>query len=97
MQMKMHRLAALVTLSLVPLGSSPGKALAQATTITDPPSQSNRETRKQLKNDEKANKAQEKADKAERKALNTKEQKNADKKQEKADKAAAKASAPQPN
>jgi hypothetical protein len=51
-------------------------------------------TKKQLKNDEKADKQQAKADKAERKALGTKQQKKADKAQDKANVKAEKASQP---
>ena len=50
--------------------------------------------KKQLKNDEKADKQQAKADKAERKALGTKQQKKADKAQDKANVKAEKASQP---
>jgi hypothetical protein len=52
------------------------------------------ETKAQLKQQHKADKAQAKADKAERKALNTKEQKKADKAQDKANKETDKATVP---
>jgi hypothetical protein len=52
------------------------------------------ETKSELKQQHKADKAQAKADKAERKALKTKEQKKADKAQDKADREAAKVTPP---
>lgn len=52
------------------------------------------QTKGQLKQQAKAEKAQAKADKSERKALKTKEQKKADKAQDKADREADKAATP---
>jgi hypothetical protein len=56
--------------------------------------QTTAETRAQLKQQHKADKAQAKADKARRKALGTHEQKDADKAQDKADREANKAADP---
>src|SRR5271155_3141972 len=95
--MKLHRPAVVLTLLLALGGASLVPAVAQdnaTTTTQDNATQNNKETRKQLKKEEKAEKDQAKADKAERKALNTKEQKKADKAQDKADKASGQASSP---
>jgi hypothetical protein len=48
--------------------------------------QTTADTKRELKQDQKADKSQAKADKAQRKALNTKQQKKADKAQDKANK-----------
>jgi len=81
--MKQTMLAGLLSLGII--ASVPLAAQNTADTTT---------TKKQLKNDEKADKQQAKADKAERKALGTKQQKKADKAQDKANVKAEKASQP---
>ena len=83
--MKIHQLAAALTLGLVLIG--PG--LAQSNV------EANKDAQKQLKQEHKAHKAQAKADKDKRKALDTKEQKKADKAQDKANREANKATTPQ--
>lgn len=65
-----------------------GPVFAQSNTDTT------KETRAQLKQQAKTEKAQAKADKAQRKALNTKEQKKADKAQDKANHEAEKITPP---
>jgi hypothetical protein len=82
--MKRTMLAGLLGLGLVMSGS----VVAQNTADTAA-------TRKELKQDHKADKQQAKADKAEKKALDTKQQKKADKSQDKANREADKTASPQ--
>jgi len=82
--MKRTMLAGLLGLGLMVSGS----VVAQNTADTAA-------TKKELKQDQRADKQQAKADKAERKALGTKQQKKADKAQDKANREADKAAAPQ--
>jgi hypothetical protein len=91
--MRIHQAAAVLTLSFVLAGTG----FAQSN--TDQTGQSNveqtRQTKKELKQQHKVDKARAKADKAQRKALDTDEQKKADKAKDKANREAEKAAEPQ--
>jgi hypothetical protein len=89
--MKYRGIAAVAALWLALAGSG----FSQSSDTSQTPAQSTNDTKKELKQQAKADKAQAKADKAEKKALSTKQQKKADKDQEKANKAQEKANPPQ--
>lgn len=83
--MKLYQVAAALMLSVAVNGASYAQSNLQ----------DNKDTQRQLKQEEKANKAQAKADKAERKALNSHKVKKADKAQDKANRETEKAVTPQ--